>query len=92
MKLVLLFGLLLSVALAQEDPICDGFSFQIQDDPAASQIIAEVREQFLPTRPHPFNRLDVSILLPSSSGWKRGSFQPFEIAYPARFCSTSITK
>ncbi len=39
---------------------------------------------------HPFSRLDASLLLPVGNPdttllWRRGSFNPFNIAYPARY-------
>lgn len=69
--------------------VCDGTKFTIQDDSNLNSIIAEAREEFLASRPESFDVLDVSLLIPSTSGnetvWKRGSYNPFELGYPARY-------
>lgn len=55
---------------------------KIIDDPQLDAAITEVRSQFLATQP--FNRLDVVLLLPNKDGsWRRGSYHPDALAYPA---------
>jgi hypothetical protein len=55
---------------------------KIIDDPQLDAAIAEVRSQFLATQP--FKRLDVVLLLPNKDGtWRRGSYHPDALAYPA---------
>lgn len=50
-------------------------------------VIASVRSAYMATRPTPFTRLDATILLPTSDPnvWRRGSYNPYETAYPARY-------
>ncbi|MBC7882205.1 MAG: serine hydrolase [Anaerolineae bacterium] len=55
---------------------------KIIDDPQLDVAIAEVRSQFLATQT--FKRLDVVLLLPNKDGsWRRGSYHPDALAYPA---------
>ena len=70
------------VALTQE---CKS-SFVIKDDPELDTIIAQVREQFLATRPTPVTRLNVALLIPNKDGsWRQGTFNPNDVQYPARY-------
>lgn len=58
--------------------------FTLVDDPALDRAVAEAREEYLATRPTPLTRVDAVILLPNPDGsWRRGSFNPETIAYPA---------
>jgi hypothetical protein len=62
---------------------CHSF-FKIEKDPNLDSIIEQVRNKYLATRPNPFKRLDVTLLIPKSDGsWSEGSFNPNEVAYPA---------
>jgi len=87
----------LSLVLMQEDlrshaAACDGTAFQFIEEASISAAIAKARTRTLATRPFPLDRLDATVLLPTSdpSSWRRGSFNPFEVAYPARFFQPSI--
>jgi hypothetical protein len=86
--LVILFSFsffLLFVPFSQAQGICDGTTFTFVDDPALDEVIAAVRTKYLENRPQPFTRLDVTILIPQPDGtWRRGSYNPYELAYPAR--------
>lgn len=58
--------------------------FTIVDDPTLDRAVAEARAEFLATRPAPLTRLDAVILIPNPDGsWRRGSYNPEAIAYPA---------
>ncbi|MCX7626006.1 MAG: fibronectin type III domain-containing protein [Candidatus Sumerlaeaceae bacterium] len=74
--------------LASAPPaFADTQAFTITEDPALSSAIADARAAFLAMRAQnqpAFNRLDVVILVPNPDGtWRRGSYNPETIAYPA---------
>lgn len=61
----------------------DTKAFKIIDDPAMDEAVAEAREKFLKSHPT-VTRLDAAILVLQPDGsWKRGSYNPENVAYPA---------
>jgi hypothetical protein len=72
---------LASVALA------DTGAVTILDDASLNTVVSQVRTDFLAQRSGPqpgLTRLDMAVLLPNPDGtWRRGSFNPTNIAYPA---------
>lgn len=67
---------------------CNGKSFTIQDDASLNSAIEQARTTFLNSRPEPISVFDVTLLLPQTQGtetiWKRGTYKPYELGYPAR--------
>ncbi|MGC8840782.1 MAG: serine hydrolase [Candidatus Sumerlaeaceae bacterium] len=65
----------------------DTRAFTITEDASLSAAIADARAEFLAQRSQnqpAFNRLDVVLLVPNTDGtWRRGSYNPEAIAYPA---------
>ena len=88
-KVLLLVSLSLVMlhVLRSDAMACDGTAFKFIDDASISAAIAKARTRTLATRPFPLDRLDATVLVTTSdpSSWRRGSFNPFEVAYPARF-------
>ena len=87
--LFLLISLFAS-AFSQEG-YCDGTSFTIEDSLEMNVKIAEVRNLFLSSRPTPISDLYITMLVPTISPsnsseiiWKRGSYDPYDLMYPAR--------
>ncbi|HPB32461.1 MAG TPA: hypothetical protein PLB62_13485, partial [Candidatus Sumerlaeota bacterium] len=75
-------GLLLILALALNAG-ADTQAFTITNDSNLNTIIAQARADFLAIKPY-VTRLDATILVPGTNGtWKRGSYNPDAIAYPA---------
>ncbi|MGI8908091.1 MAG: serine hydrolase [Candidatus Sumerlaeaceae bacterium] len=65
----------------------DTSAFTIVDDAALNSAVAQTRTEFMAqrteTQPN-FTRLDCTLLIPNPDGtWRRGSFNPTAIAYPA---------
>lgn len=67
---------------------CDGTTFTIVNDANLDAAIASARQKFLQSRPTPVTVLDATVLVPHRDGtqvtWKRGSYKPYELGYPAR--------
>ena len=67
--------------------IADTGAVTILDDASLNTIVAQARTDFLAQRSGPqpgLTRLDITILLPNPDGtWRRGSFNPINVAYPA---------
>lgn len=65
----------------------DTSAFTIVNDPALDTLVAQTRSSFLVQRVDTqagFTRLDCVLLVPNADGtWRRGSFNPDAIAYPA---------
>ena len=63
--------------------LADTQVFTITDDGNLDQALAQARADFLAIKPY-VSRLDATILLPDDDGtWRRGSYNPNAIAYPA---------
>ncbi|GEM_PF-565932 len=74
-------GMLLSFLLAAA-AYADTRAFTIRDDPEMNRIVDEVRTEYLAKQD--FSRLNVVILVAQPDGtWKRGSYNPEALAYPA---------
>lgn len=74
---------LLLLALALLAPAARPQAIPIVDDPALDAAVADARQQFLDSKPY-VSRLDVALLVPAGDGtWRRGSFNPQALAYPA---------
>jgi len=77
-----------SSSSSNSDSPCSS-SLDIEDDPELDAAVERARQRFLATRPHPFDRLTSTLLVPksssslSSTSWSRGSFDQNRLAYPA---------
>jgi hypothetical protein len=78
--------ILITIILFKITITCKSSSFEIIEDTQLNEIIENTRKEFLSTRSNRnFNRLDLTILLPTENKnvWKKGSFGEERIAYPA---------
>lgn len=84
---LLYLGCLIVLAVMPVKLKADTQVFTIVDDPSLDAALAATRTDFLAMRAQnqpACNRLDAVILVPNPDGtWRRGSFNPTTIAYPA---------
>lgn len=82
-RVTILATAVIALALLVQSVPADTSAFTITDDSTLNQKIASARSKFLAIKPY-LTRLDATILVPGSNGtWKRGSYNPNTVAYPA---------